>query len=162
MNDRLPLGCRTLVVSLTLATLALAGPYVSREAEEINIAGEYTCRGGNPGGGTYSGKVVITKTGQTYKIQWTIGSGQAHAGVGIREGDVLSVCFVDNRSAGVVAYKIQKTEDGPRLVGRWAVLGEQKTRSETLTKGAPLPKKSSPGGRRIARLFPHPPDKAIY
>ena len=161
MNDRLSVVCRTLVVLLTLATWALAGPYVARAAEEINIAGEYSCRGGSPGGQTYSGKVVITKTGQTYKIQWTIRSGEAHAGVAIREGNVLSACFVGNGAAGVVAYKIQESKDGPRLVGRWAGLRDQKTQSETLTRGAPLPRKSAQGPRRITRSSPHPPAKAI-
>ncbi len=135
-----------MVVLVTLATLVLAGPYVARaaeEAEEIDIAGEYSCRGSNAGGGTYSGKVAITKTGQTYKVQWTIGSSQVHAGVGIREGNVLSVCFVANGGAGIAAYKIEKGKDGPRLVGRWAGLGEQKTRPETLTRGVPLPKKGA-------------------
>ena len=161
MNDRLSVGCRTLVVALTLATLALARPNVARAAEEIKIAGEYSCRGGNPGGGTYLGKVVITKNGQTYKVQWTIGSSQAHVGIGIREGNVLSVCFVGDGAAGVVAYKIQKSKDGPRLVGRWAGMGEQKTHSETLTRGAPLPRKSTQGPRRITSLLPHPPAKAM-
>jgi len=161
MNDRLSVGCRILVVSVTLAALALAGPYVARGAEEIDIAGEYTCRGGNPDGGSYSGKVAITKTGQTYKIRWTIGAAPAHAGVGIREGNVLSVCFVGGGGAGVAAYKIEKGKDGPRLVGRWAGLGEQKTRSETLTRGAPLPRKTARSPGQFTRLLPYPPAKAI-
>ena len=165
MYERLSLGCRNLAVSLALATLVLAGPYLARAAEgeeqEVDIAGEYSCRGGNAGGEIYSGKVAINKTGQTYQIQWKIGSEEAHAGVGIREGNVLSVCFVSAGGAGVVAYKIEKGEDGPRLVGRWAGLGEQKTQSETLTKGAPLPRERFRGPRRITRSFPHPPAEAI-
>ena len=159
MNDRLSVVCRTIVVSLTLATLALAWPCVAPAAEEISIAGEYSCRGNNPGGGIYSGKVVITKTGQTYKVQWTIGSGEGHIGIGIREGNVLSVCFVSAGGAGVVAYKIQKGEKGPRLVGRWAGLGGQKTQSETLTKGAPLPEKGRKRPSLITRFVPHPATK---
>ena len=160
MNDRLPALCRIQVISLAVATAALAGEAPERAADEINIAGEYTCRGGNPDGGAYVGKVVITKTGQTYTVQWTIGSGQVHAGIAIREGNVLSVCFVAGGGAGVASYKIEKTEDGPRLVGRWAGLGGQKTQPETLTKGAPPPRKNNRSPRRMTRALPKLPAQA--
>lgn len=166
MKYRLSRACRTLLASLALATMALAGPYVGRGAEEknkeeeIDITGEYSCRGSNPGGGTYFGKVAITKTGQTYRIQWKIGRNQVDAGVGIREGNVLAVCFAGEGGAGVVAYKIEKGEDGPRLVGRWAGLGDQKAQSETLTRGALQPGTNPRGPRRITEFFPRPPAKA--
>ncbi len=162
MKDRLCVVCRALVASLTLATVSLTAPFAAQaaekadKAEEIDVAGAYACRGSNPGGGTYSGKVLITKTGQTYKIQWTIGSAQAHVGIGIREGNVLSVCFVAAEGVGVVAYKIQKDENGPRLTGRWAGLGGQKTQSETLTRGSPVPRKGVQSPSRFTQSSPRP------
>ena len=160
MINRLPRACRTPSLPLALAVLILAAPQPTpaaeksnnaKEADEIEkleIAGTYSCRGSNPGGGGYTGKVVITKTGETYKIQWTIGADQGHIGTGIREGNVLSVCFASPGGFGVVAYRIHKDKDGPRLTGRWAGFGEQKTRSETLTK-RPLPSNSKQAPQRI-------------
>ena len=145
-----------MAVLLALVTLVLVGPHVARAAEEVDIAGEYSCRGGNPDAGGYTGKVVITKTDQTYKIEWTIGAGQRHIGVGIREGNVLSVCFASAQGVGVVAYKIQESKDGPRLVGRWAGLGGKKTQSETLTRGSEPAEKAVPGRQQITRVSPHP------
>lgn len=138
-----------------MAILVLACPCAARAAEEIDIAGEYTCRGNNPGGGTYTGKVAVTKTDQTYKILWTIGS-EKHIGTAIREGNVLSVCYASKGGIGVVAYKIDKREDGARLVGRWAGLGGQKTQSETLTRDTPLPGKGNHGPPRFTRALPPP------
>jgi hypothetical protein len=172
MFNRLPRACRTLPLPLALAVLILAAPQPTPAAEEsdnakkadeiekLEIAGTYACRGGNPGGGNYTGKVVITKTGETYKIQWTIGSGEGHIGTGIREGNVLSVCFASPGGFGVVAYRIHKDKDGPRLTGRWAGFGEQKTRSETLTK-RPLPTKSKQAQPRITKSLPLPAAKPL-
>ena len=125
-------------VLLTAFLLVNASAFAADDEEEIDIAGEYSCQGGGDRGGVYSGKVTITKTGETYRVQWKIASGEAHVGVAIREGNVLSVCFVGQRVAGVVSYKIDKDKHGPRLVGRWAGVGDKKTQSETLTRG-PLP-----------------------
>ena len=136
----------------------LAAPTALQAAEEIDISGEYFCRGSNPGGGSYSGKVAITKTDQTYKIQWKIGTGQGHVGIGIREDNVLSVCFVGSGGAegiamvGVVSYKIQKDKDGPRLVGRWAAFGGQKTQTETLSRSAPPPEKGTQRPQQVTSL----------
>ncbi len=164
MNDRLSAGCRISVVLLVLAMLSAAGPYAARAAEEeekeIDIAGQYSCRGNNPDGWAYTGKVAITKTGQTYKVQWTIGATQAYVGVGIREGNVLSVCFASAGGIGVLAYKIQEDKDGPRLVGRWAALGGQKTQSETLTKGAPEPIRNPRRSQQITKVRPQARAKA--
>ena len=153
MSNRLSVGFRDLAVFMIFAAFGPIGAGVTRAAEEIDIAGEYHCRGANPGGGSYSGKVVITKTDQTYRIQWKIGTGQGHVGVGIREGDILSVCFVSATGVGVVSYKIQKAVDGPRLVGRWAGFGGKKTQSETLTRGAPAPESGTRPQPRITKLL---------
>lgn len=165
-------ACRTLSLPLTLAILVLTALHTAQSAEEgdnaqkadeiekLDITGVYSCRGGNPGGGGYTGKVVVTKTGETYKIQWTIGADQGHIGTGIREGNVLSVCFASPGGFGVVAYRIHKDKDGPRLTGRWSGFGEEKTHSETLTK-RPLPAGSKQAQPRITNSPPRPTAKPI-
>ncbi len=125
-------------VLLTALLLGNASAFAADDEEEIDIAGQYSCFGGGLGGGAYTGKVVIIKTGETYRVQWKLASGEAHVGVAIREGDILSVCYMGKQAAGVVSYKIDKDKHGPRLVGRWASLGDKKTQSETLTRG-PVP-----------------------
>ena len=155
MNSLSCVASRAFAVASAMAILGLAAPSSGQAAEEVDIAGEYTCRGSNPGGGTYSGKVVIHKTKQTYKVQWKIATG-TYFGVAIREGNVLSVCFVSKESVGVVSYKIEEVKDGARLVGRWAGFGGQETQSETLTRGAPLPGKSDHGPPSFTRSVPDP------
>lgn len=132
------------IVTALLTAMLLVGSSTAAEKEEIDIAGQYSCFGGGLGGGVYTGKVVIIKTGETYQVQWKLASGENHVGVAIREGNLLSVCYVGKQAAGVVSYKIDKDKHGPRLVGRWASLGDKKTQSETLTRG-PVP---SPGKQR--------------
>lgn len=61
--------------------------------QSANIEGQYRLIGTNPGdGGTYTGTVRVSRTGQTYSVVWTIGS-QTFQGIGIYKDGSLSVAF---------------------------------------------------------------------
>lgn len=67
-----------------------------------------------PGGGAYTGSVVITPTGPTYRVHWELSTGN-YEGVGILDGST----FVAGRGkdgAGVILYR----KDGAALDGKWA------------------------------------------
>lgn len=99
------------------------------------LEGLYACKGTNPDGGTYEGRVEIAKKGDGYNLKWKVGE-STYLGVALREGDVLSVAWGlpggGGTVVGVVAYKINA--DGT-LNGRWTVLGgDNKAQKESLRK----------------------------
>lgn len=67
--------------------------------------GSYDIKGTNPGGGGggYTGTVTVEKTGQTYKIVWTIG-GKQYFGTGIGNKDFLAVSYLSG-SHGACALR---------------------------------------------------------
>jgi hypothetical protein len=83
-----------------------------------SLAGVYTIEKGiGPGGDAYSGSCDLAVTGELHVLMWHVGK-DTFRGLGIRQGDVLSVGFSTAPSGafGVVQYRIA----GNRLVGRWA------------------------------------------
>ena len=112
--------------------LFLAAP--AARAEEPAITGTYDCEGDNGDGTTYKGKVTISKKGDTYTLEWTIGD-STHVGIGLLRGNTLSSSWattIDGKLVkGVVVYKVEKK----KLVGEWAQYpGDGKVLKETLTK----------------------------
>ena len=83
------------------------------------IEGDYTItEGKSTAGSSYSGGVVITKTGNTYLVKWMIAkTGEQYSGVGMLENDVLSVGWSSGGVPGVVTYKVE----GNKLAGKWAM-----------------------------------------
>ena len=53
-------------------------------------------------------------------MKWEVSEGVAYVGTGIRQGDTLSVAWVNRGSVGVSVYKIEK---GPKLVGVYTEVG---------------------------------------
>lgn len=83
-----------------------------------SLAGVYTIeKGFGPAGDAYSGTCDLAVTGELHVLMWHVGK-DTFRGLGIRDGDVLSVGFSTAQSGafGVVQYRIE----GNRLVGRWA------------------------------------------
>jgi hypothetical protein len=116
-----------LALTLLLA-FCLAAP-----AYAADIEGTYKASGTNPGGkGQYKGNVIISKSGETYKVVWSVGT--AYIGTGIVVGDVLSVAYTDEGKKwfGIVAYKIKS--GGKVLEGLWSGHNGRKLGKETLTK----------------------------
>ena len=85
------------------------------------FSGTYNVNGTNPGVGAYKGTLTIVARGDVYDVHWAI-AGTQYGGVGIANGDTLSVAYTgDDRSwFGVATYR--QRPDGS-LEGKWAVAG---------------------------------------
>jgi hypothetical protein len=127
----LPLGPVSTVTtpSATAATLGIPTP---AEADAA-LTGTYECQGVEPDGTPYRGVVQIIPNHGTYDVIWIFSSGQQYSGLGVVNGDVLAVSYFTNRP-GVVAYKIETSDKGPRLQGQWTVVGAGAVFQETLTR----------------------------
>lgn len=115
----------------TLALAAMGPSVVNGQAE---VSGYYLCEGQNPGGQTYQGTVEITRKGGTYLLHWTIGQ-ETHGGVGILMGNLLSSSWkTKSGGGGIVVYRVEGDDRGPRLVGLWSEYpGDGRLQPETLT-----------------------------
>ena len=118
----------TIGLASALLVFAAVGPL-----NAADIVGQYSCVGTNPTGGQYMGVVVIAKDAQRYSVKWTVGN-ESYAGIGLLEGDVLSVSWTVQGMPGVVVYK---RAPGGKLNGRWTVQGLKGVFTERLT---PRPK----------------------
>lgn len=124
--------------------------------EGPSIVGRYSCVGDSGGGKQYTGTVEVAAEKDTYRVTWDFGGARTE-GLGIREGDVLSVSIRgdgDPKSGGVAVYRING--DGS-LAGRWsyfswqgAVLTEAWTPAGTRPGGKPSPSDRPPGGDRTS------------
>lgn len=90
----------------------------------VNVVGKYDCKGTDHSGGVYTGTVTIKKNGDAYDVRWVVGAAQ-YVGVGVLTDKTLSVAWLNQQQAGVMAYVVQK--DGT-LQGTWASLGDPKGR----------------------------------
>ena len=97
-----------------------------------NIEGVHAVKGLNPDGTNYEGSVTISKTGDTYQLQWEV-LGRTIKGVGIKAGDALFAASVYDGSVGVISY----TFEGLRAKGVWTTEGESRLGSENLSKTSP-------------------------
>ena len=118
---------------LPALAFALASPSPTRAAEAAALVGTYECQGVEPDGTPYRGLVQIIGNAGLYEVIWIFGSGQRYTGFGVVNGDALAVSYYTNRP-GVVAYKIEKGEKGPKLTGHWTVAGAGASFRETLTR----------------------------
>jgi hypothetical protein len=139
--------------SVLTALLPVVAPSSGVTQTSGEIAGIYHCEGTRPDGAAYKGTVEIARNNGTYQLLWTFGPREHYLGFGIVSGDVLAVS-VFGGMPGVVAYRIEQSEKGPRLVGQWAVPDPKgQVFTETLTKrekGAAAPHvPEPPRGRRV-------------
>lgn len=93
------------------------------------IEGVHAVKGLNPDGTSYQGTLTISKTGQTYQLQWEI-LGRSIKGVAIKVDDVLFAASAYEGSFGVVSY----TFEGSEAKGLWTTTGASKLGTETLGK----------------------------
>ncbi len=113
---------------------ATATPTPTAANTDTGLAGGFSiASASNPGGGTYSGDVDVTKTGQGYKLTWRLKSGESYGGVGLEKGDVLGVGW-GKANFGVVVYTI----DGGKLDGEWLTDTDPGVGTETLSGPAGL------------------------
>jgi hypothetical protein len=142
--------------AVAMAGIVLLGGSWSAADDRLDITGQYQGEGDNARGGKYTATVTIAKRQATYVVKWEMPA-QEQFGVGILEGDLLSVSWVTEGGAGIVVYKIRN--NGDTLVGRWAqVGGDGQTFSEILTRKAdqgkspPMARTGRPPDGRVAVL----------
>jgi hypothetical protein len=133
----LPLPPAASLTTSSAAAAPVAPPRGTGETPDAGrdapLVGTYECQGVEPDGTPYKGIVQIIPNDGTYEVVWTFATGQQYAGLGVVNGDVLAVSYFTNRP-GVVAYKIEQAERGPRLQGQWTMMGAGKVFHETLTR----------------------------
>jgi hypothetical protein len=149
-----------------VSTLALLPALVSPEESILpaqpserdgDLNGTYLCEGVRPDGAAYHGTVRIVRQNGAYQVIWNVGREEQYLGIGLLTGDVLAVSYFGG-SPGVVAYRIEKTDKGSRLIGQWTVasargqvFGETLTRltKDVASMPAPAPRRERvvPSGR---------------
>jgi hypothetical protein len=97
--------------------------------EAGKIEGLHAVKGLNPDGTSYQGTLTISKSGETYQLQWEI-LGRLIKGVAIKVDDVLFAASAYEGSFGVVSYTFQ----GSQAKGVWTTAGEAKLGTETIAK----------------------------
>jgi hypothetical protein len=130
---RLPLVPAAAIAILPALAFALASPSPTTAAEAAPLVGTYECQGVEPDGTPYRGLVQIVGDAGLYEVIWIFSSGQQYKGFGVVNGDALAVSYYTSRP-GVVAYKIEQRDTGPKLTGHWTVAGANAAFRETLTR----------------------------
>ena len=92
-----------------------------------DVVGTYSVVGANPDGSEYEGQLVVDAAGDVFR--WTWDAGGNFLGVGIRQGNVVSVGWGDEK-CGVASYLVQ--EDGT-LDSRWVYVGQTDPGGERVT-----------------------------
>lgn len=89
-----------------------------------DLAGEYDVTGTNLTSKAYQGKLSVKQDGKIYLFKWN--TGDQSEGLGIRQGDVVSVGY-GGQQCGFVSYRA--TDDGT-LTGLWGGYGTKETGTE--------------------------------
>lgn len=108
--------------------------------------GTYTVKGENPGGGSgYSGRVTVTRTGETYSVVWDV-SGTQFAGSGLGAAPVkgstimgpaddadyvLAVGYMSEQGYFGLAYYVEQADGTWK--GIWTFGGSKEIGTETWT-----------------------------
>ncbi len=95
------------------------------------LEGEYSVIGTNPGSTSrYGGKLKITRTGETYRMQWNV-NGSYTNGVAIKvDNDLFAAFGGKDHPYGVVSYAFE----GESAKGLWTLGGESQIGKEDLVK----------------------------
>ncbi len=110
--------CLAVVAALLISTVA---------AFAADPIGSYSVVGSNPGNGSqYSGSVSVSKTGDTYRVVWTIG-GTQYVGTGIGNKDFIAVSYRSGNNTGLALYGA----DGGNWAGIWTYAGGRQVGEET-------------------------------
>ena len=91
---------------------------------ETDFVGEYTYRLTLPGGAIETGEVVVKRKKSIYYIKWTRDDGPIYFGIGIKTGNLMSVCYSysisDSGERGVTVYTLSSEQ---KISGRWTYMG---------------------------------------
>jgi hypothetical protein len=108
---------------LAAITALLIGVATAFAADPV---GTYDVSGSNPGGGSrYSGTVTVTRTGDTYRVEWDVGDTH-YVGTGLGDKNFLAVSYHSGDSTGLALYGA----DGGDWAGVWTYAGSRKVGAE--------------------------------
>lgn len=107
----------------TIAALAL-----SATAALADPVGSYSVDGRNPDGSSYKGSVSVSRTGETFKVVWAIGS-EKYVGTAVGDDDFFAVGYRSGNQSGIAVY----SRDGKGWKGIWTYQGGTSIGLETLT-----------------------------
>ena len=106
-----------------LAAFVLATATAAFAADPV---GRYRVEGTNPGNGTaYSGTVTVEKTGETYRVVWTVGNAR-YVGTGIGDRNFIAVSYRSDDSTGLVLYGAEDDD----WKGVWTYAGGRRIGTE--------------------------------
>jgi uncharacterized protein (TIGR03067 family) len=99
--------------------------------EEGDLTGDYRAESVDIVGRKIVYDASFERLGDTYLVVYSVGGKAVYYGTGLRKGDVFAMCWLSQGMAGISLYQIEK---GPRLVGRFAGLGDGFLGSEIITR----------------------------
>jgi hypothetical protein len=115
---------------MKLMTLAAAAALtLCTTAAFAQMTGQYKVDGQNPDGSKYSGTAAIEKTGDTYRVTWTI-SGERFIGTGIGSPEAIAIGYRSGSQTGVGLLG----KDGENYLMVWSYMGSRQLGGEKWTR----------------------------
>lgn len=88
--------------------------------ETVEIEGRYKALSTAIGSPDTMGEAEISRVGESFMVRYYNGGRVSYVGIGIRTGNILSVCWGNRGEVGISVYHI---EEGPKLTGHYSKLG---------------------------------------
>lgn len=101
---------------------------LAQGSASVTVAPRYACEGQDPGGSTYTATLETMARGPLWLLRWSMGNGALVYGIGLLEGDRLTVAFRDDPGT-ITGLTIYQVATGT-LRGRWTAFGASATFSE--------------------------------
>ena len=125
--------------ALPLIVIATVGASSVSLAGQRAFEGAYIASGVDAAGNEYRRAVDIEQDGERFTVVWVSARFVDGAlvleptwiGVGMADGDTLSVSFIADDVLGIIVYRF--APDGRQLTGRWTLEDDDTIYSETLT-----------------------------
>jgi hypothetical protein len=117
---------RLVVVAMLAVALCLTS---LTSAAIAQVLGRYNVEGQNPSGSTYAGTATIEKTGDTYRVVWTI-DGTRFVGTGIGSDEGIAISYRSGSNTGIAL--LGKEPWGYGLV--WTYMGGTDLGTERWTR----------------------------
>ena len=110
--------------------LAAAAVALSITCAFADPTGRYSVVGSNPGNGNrYSGTATVERTGDTFRVTWTIGA-DTYVGTGIGSDKGFAVAYQAGNQTGVAIYGAS----GDGWEGVWTYAGGRSIGGEVWTR----------------------------
>lgn len=110
--------------------IALISGFLFSTVVMADPTGRYDITGKDPGGGGgYSGTAVVEKTGDTYRVTWTI-DGERYVGTAIGDDNFIAISYRSKDQSGLALYGA----DGTGWKGVWTYSGGRQLGVEQWTR----------------------------